>query len=170
MNNLDKMFNLLASAFVLKEPYTKGVPSKYLILKRSDKEKSFPGMWTVPGGKVHQSDYTNTPRETKEYWYNVLEKGLRREVKEESGIEIKNISYLTSLARLTTEGHGSLVLSFIAEYAGGEIELEENMVDSAWVTYEEAKSYDLIDGILDEIYLAERKLTGEKDVEWQRAV
>lgn len=92
-------------------------------------------MWTVPGGKVHQSDYTKTPRETKEYWYNVLEKGLKREVKEEAGIDIKNIWYLTSLARLTTEEHGSLVLSFIAEYNGGEICLEDNMIDYAWVTY-----------------------------------
>ncbi|MCL5094019.1 MAG: NUDIX domain-containing protein [Patescibacteria group bacterium] len=166
----NKMFNILASAFVLKKPYQKEVPSKYLILKRSNKERTFPGMWTVPGGKLHQSDYTFTKKETKDYWYNVLEKGLRREVREEAGIEIKNIFYLTSLARLTEEGHGSLTLSFVAEYADGKIKLDEDMTDHAWVTYEEAKKYDLIDGILDEIYLAERKLVGEKDVEWQRAV
>lgn len=167
--NLDKMFNILASSFVIQEPFKKGVPSKYLILKRSKNKKTYPGMWTVPSGKIRQSDYTNTPRETKDYWYNVVEKGLRKKAKEEAGVDIKNISYLTSLTRLTDEGRGCLTLSFIAEYAGGDIELEENMTDYAWVTYEEAKKYELIDGILDELYMAERKLAGETDIEWERA-
>jgi len=167
--NQEKLFNLLASAFVLKEPYKKGAPNRYLILQRSEKERTFPGMWTVPGGKMHVSDFKELPKETKDYWYNVLEKGLRREVKEEAGIDIKNIWYLTSLARIQEEGFGSVTLSFVADFAGGKIQLDDDMQDFAWVTYEEAKKYDLIDGILDELYLAERKMAGEIDAEWQRA-
>jgi len=71
---------------------------KYLITRRSPRKKRFPGMWTVPGGKMETSDYLKLPKDTEHYWYNVLERTLRREVKEEVGIEIDNIEYVTSLA------------------------------------------------------------------------
>jgi 8-oxo-dGTP pyrophosphatase MutT (NUDIX family) len=167
--NQEKLFNLLATAIILKEPYKKRTASKYLILQRSDHEKTFPGMWTVPGRKLSTKDYTDLPRETKHYWYNVIEKALKREKKEEANIDIKNIWYLTSLARVTNEGYGSLVLSFVADYADGEVKIEDDMQDFAWVTYEEAKKYDLIDGILDELWMTERTLESGKNVEWQRA-
>ncbi len=71
---------------------------KYLIVRRSATKKRFPGMWTVPGGKLETKDYLELPKDTEFYWYNVLEKVLRREVKEEVGIDIANIGYVTSLA------------------------------------------------------------------------
>ncbi len=165
-----KLFHLLATAIVLKEPYKKGISPRYLILQRAGHEKTFPGMWTVPGGKLSTDDYTDLPRETEHYWYSVMEKALKREVKEEANIDIKNIWYLTSLARTIDRGYGSLVLSFVADYAGGKVKLDDDMQDFAWVTYKEAKKYSLIDGILDELYMTERKLAGEKDIEWERAV
>ena len=70
----------------------------YLITKRSANKKRFPNMWTVPGGKLETSDYVNLPKESNNYWYNVLEKVLRREIEEEVGISVKNIVYVTSLA------------------------------------------------------------------------
>lgn len=165
----EKLFNLVATAIILKEPYKKGIPSKYLIMQRADHEKTFPRMWVVPGGKLSTKDYIDLPRETEHYWYNVLEKALKREVKEESNIDIKNIWYLTSLARVTDEGYGSLVLSFVADYASGEVKLEDDMQDLVWVTYKEAKKYDLIDGILDELWMTERTLETGENVGWQRA-
>jgi 8-oxo-dGTP pyrophosphatase MutT (NUDIX family) len=164
-----KLFHILATAIILKDPYRKNISPKYLIVQRANHEKTFPGKWTVPGGKMETTDYSQSPKETEHYWYSVLEKALRREVEEEVGIKIKNIWYVTSLARILDEGYGSVVLSFAADYSGGEIILDEDMQDYAWVTYEEAKEYDLIDGILDEIYMAERKLAGEMDVTWKRA-
>jgi len=86
-----KLFNVLATAIILKDPYSKNKKPLYLILKRSDKEKTFPGRWTVPGGKLSTDDFTTLPKETKDYWYNVIEKALRREVLEESNLKIKNI-------------------------------------------------------------------------------
>ena len=67
---------------------------KYLITKRAKTKKRFPGYWTVPGGKLETSDYINLQKDTEFYWYNVLEKVLKREVKEEVGIEINNIELL----------------------------------------------------------------------------
>lgn len=163
-----KIFNILATAIILKRPFKVGEKPIYLITQRSDSEKTFPGMWTVPGGKLGTDDYTTLPRQTEHYWYGVIETALRREVKEEVGLAIKNIWYLTSLARVQDEGHGSLVISFVADWAGGKVKLDDDMQDFAWVTYKEAKKYKLIDGILDEFLMIEKYAQGERDVEWQR--
>ena len=34
---------------------------KFLILKRSENEKAYPGMWTVPGGKLVRHEYESSP-------------------------------------------------------------------------------------------------------------
>lgn len=141
---------------------------KVLIVRRSASKKRFPKMWTVPGGKFEVEDYFNFPKDTESYWYNVLERTLRREVKEEVDLEIKNIEYLTSLAALHPDGNPSLVISCTADYSSGEVKIEEGELDNyAWVTLEEAKNYDLIDGIFDELIMADKKRRGVKE-EWSR--
>jgi 8-oxo-dGTP diphosphatase len=132
--------------------------NKYLIIKRSSAKKRFPNMWTVPGGKLETKDYLDLPKDTTDYWYNVLERTLRREVEEEVRLQIDKIEYLTSLATVHKDGSPSLVISCTAEYTSGDITLQpEEADDSAWVSVEEAKGYDLIDGILDELVLARPK-------------
>ena len=149
---------------------------KYLVTRRSPNKKRFPCMWTVPGGKLETNDYINLPKETKDYWYNVLEKVLKREVMEEVGLEIKNIEYVTSLATVhgdpsNPSGQGgvpSLVISAMADYESGDIKLQEEETDKfEWVSLEEAKNYDLIDGIYDELIMADNKRKGIK-TEWKR--
>ena len=141
---------------------------RYLITRRSPNKKRFPGMWTVPGGKLETDDYVKLPKDTKHYWYNVLEKVLRREVKEEVGININNIEYVTSLATVHADGSPSLVISCMADYVSGKIKLQEGETDDyAWVTLKEAKKYQLIDGIYDELVMAENRRKGTKS-EWQR--
>ncbi|MBI4118529.1 MAG: NUDIX domain-containing protein [Parcubacteria group bacterium] len=143
---------------------------KFLIIRRSSNKKRFPSMWTVPGGKLETDDYLKLKKDTKFYWYNVLERTLRREVKEEVGLDIENIEYLTSLATVHEDGSPSLVISCIAEYAGGEITLQEGEADSyAWVTLNDAKGHNLIDGIYDELVLAENQRANRKRAEWARS-
>jgi len=142
---------------------------KYLITKRSATKKRFSNMWTVPGGKLESKDYLELPKDTKDYWYNVLERTLRREVKEEVGIDIENIEYVTSLATVHADGMPSLVISCMADYKSGEIVLDPaESAEFAWVSLEEAKGKDLIDGIYDELAMVEAKRAG-KSFEWQRS-
>jgi len=154
-----KKFEVVITAIVAKK-------SKYLILKRSAKKKRFPGRWTVPGGHLEMEDFINRPRQSEEYWYNVLETALRREVLEEAGISIRNITYVTSLATVHKDGAPSLVISCLAGFASGSIKLQKAECDDfAWVTLEEAKNYDLIDGIYDELWQAHDLQNGQAH-EW----
>ena len=142
--------------------------NKYLIIKRSANKRRFPNMWTVPGGKMETKDYLALPKDTEFYWYNVLERTLKREVQEEVGLEIKNIEYITSLATVHEDGAPSLVISCVADYVSGEVQLQiEEADDFAWVSLEDAKKYDLLDGIYDELLMTEKHRKGIKE-EWQR--
>lgn len=158
----NKMFHEIAiTAIIIKD-------GKYLITKRSPTKKRWPNMWTVPGGRLEVSDYSNLPKDTKDYWYNVLEQVLRREVREEVGLEISNIEYVTSLATVHADGSPSLVISCMADYIGGEVTLQlEECNEFAWVSLEEAKNYDLLDGIYDELVMAQNRRNGVRS-EWQR--
>jgi 8-oxo-dGTP pyrophosphatase MutT (NUDIX family) len=156
-----KRFKVVITAIVIKD-------GKYLILKRSGNEKKFPSRWTVPGGKLTTEDYVHLPKDTPDYWYNVLERTLRREAKEEAGIEIKNIRYVTSLADAREDDDPSLVISCLAQWESGEVVTDESMVDFKWVTLEETKSVDLIEGIYEEIEIADRMIRGEKNEEWEK--
>jgi len=117
---------------------------------------------------METSDYLQLPKDTEHYWYNVLERTLRREVKEEVGIDIDNIEYVTSLATVHTDGSPSLVISCMADYTDGGIILKPDESDQyAWVDLEEAKIHKLIDGIYDELVMVENKRKGKKTL-WQR--
>lgn len=133
---------------------------KFLIAKRSEDLKVFPGKWHVPGGGISMDDYEHLTPSTKgaNQWYYVIENGLKREVKEEVGIEIGKPEYLLDLAFVRPDGIPVIVLTYFAPYAGGEIVLSEEAVEVAWVTLEEAKSYDLIDGIWGELEMVEKIL------------
>ncbi|MEK7582531.1 MAG: NUDIX domain-containing protein, partial [Patescibacteria group bacterium] len=142
-----KLFKVVITAIVVKD-------GKYLVLQRAAWEKKFPSRWTVPGGKLDTEDYIHLPKDTPDYWYNVLERTLRREVKEEAGIEISNIRYVTSLADAREGDDPSLVISCLADYASGEVVLDESMTEFRWVNLEEAKDVDLIEGIYEELEMA----------------
>jgi len=143
---------------------------KYLIARRSPKKKRFGGMWTVPGGRLETKDYLALPKDTEHQWYNVLGRTLRREVEEEVGIKINNVEYLTSIAAIRGDGIPVLIISCTAEYSEGDVTLQEDELDEyKWVTLVEARKYNLIDGIYDELVMADNKLKGIKTTEWSRA-
>jgi 8-oxo-dGTP diphosphatase len=142
--------------------------NKFLITRRSLNKKRFPGMWTIPGGKLETKDYLDLPKSTEFYWYNVLEQVLRREVSEEVGLEVTNIEYITSLATVHADGSPSLVITCIADYVSGDVTLQKDEADDfKWVNIEEAKAYNLIDGIYDELVMADNHLKAIK-TEWKR--
>ncbi len=142
---------------------------KYLIAKRAEWEKAFPGKWTVPGGKMKVLDYALRKKDTSEHWYNVLEDVARRECMEEIGMEIKDIGYITSLVYLRDDKIPCLIVSLYAELEEGEIVLDKSLIEYKWVTLEEAKEHDLIEGIYEELEMLDNLLKTGKRMVWKMA-
>ena len=131
---------------------------KYLIIKRSPNKKAFPNKWTVPGGGLETDDYVNTKPTTEQgHWYGAVVNALKREIKEEVNLEVDNIKYLLDITFINKD-IPTIILSYYCRYVSGDVKLDSDSVDYKWVTYEEAKNYDLIDGILEEIELVDQKL------------
>src|SRR3989344_3894975 len=147
---MDKELHRIASTCII---YNKD--KKYLLLQRSFEKKAFPGKWTVPGGGLTVDDYINEPKTTSDHWYFAVENSLRREIKEEAGIEAGKISYLCDMTFIRPDNIPVVVLSFHAPYKSGDIKLDEESINYAWTTYEEAKEYDLIKGLIDEIKMVD---------------
>ncbi len=137
---------------------------KYLITKRSAHKKHFPNRWTVPGGGLSTDDYTNLPRTNigDNQWYYSLTNALIREVMEEVGLEIGKPEYLLDLTFIQGDGTPGLVLSYYAEYSSGEVVLDEDATEFAWVSTDELKGYDLIEGIDEEIRMVDEILKKRK--------
>ena len=131
---------------------------KYLIVKRSPDKTVFAGRWYVPGGGLEMDDYINTPKTTPDAWYFAVENSLKREVKEETGLEVGKLNFLLDCIFIRPDNIPVVVLSYYCDYKSGDVKLNEENTDYKWVTFEEAKNYDLIEGILDEIEMVDKIL------------
>ncbi len=134
---------------------------KYLIVQRSPNKKTFPSRWTVPGGGLEVTDYLNTPKTTPDAWYYAIETSLIREIKEEAGVEVEKPSFLLDLVFIRPDNVPVVTLSYYCKWRAGDVKLNEENVDFRWVTCQEAKDYDLIEGILEEIEMVDRILEGD---------
>ena len=91
---------------------------KVLILKSSDKNEKHAGEWDLPGGHIHEGE-------------GDIE-GLKREVKEETGLDIANPEMVLD------DGRKKYYKS--REYSGT-IEISDEHTEYEWVTIEELDSY-----------------------------
>ena len=134
----------------------------YLITKRSPTKKAWPNKWTVPGGGIETTDYMNGEatyqNSESPQWYNAVETTLRREIREEVGLEVSDIQYLLDVAFIRPDGIPAIVLSFYCKYASGDVVLDEDATEFAWVSAAEAAKYELIQGIDHEILMVEERL------------
>ena len=71
---------------------------------------------------------------------------------EETDLKIKNIGYVSNLAFIRPNGFSTLIISLYAEHDEGDVKLAtDELVDYNWVTSKEAKNYDLIANIHEQI-------------------
>ncbi len=125
---------------------------KVLIVKRGMHEKAFPGKWTVPGGKLVYSEYKSFKSSAKYgQWYNLIEWLVRKEVKEEVGLQIHKPQYLCDLVFMRPDGWPVATLSYWARAKTHTVKLGKDFDEYAWVGNREVKKFDLIEGIADEI-------------------
>lgn len=136
----------------------------YLITKRALHKKSHPGKWTIPGGGLSIDDYINTPQSEhgENLWYGVLESSLKREMKEEVNLDVGKLELLTDMAFIRPDAIPVICFSYFTPYISGEVTLDDESTEFAWVSAEEAKSYDLIPGVWDEIRQVDEILKSRK--------
>lgn len=136
---------------------------RYLITKRSPTKKAWPNKWTVPGGGLETTDYMSTEatyqNSESPQWYNAVETTLRREIREEVGVEVEDVQYLLDLAFIRPDGIPAIVLSFYCKYVSGDVVLDEDATEFAWITAAEVGKYELIQGIDHEIQMVEERLS-----------
>ena len=103
---------------------------RYLMVVRSEQEEHAPGGLTFPGGKVEQAGTS----------YHILEATARREVREETGVEVNpQLTYLWSSAFTTDKGWPVVDVVFLCRYQSGEpAALQPEEVSAVqWMTAEE---------------------------------
>ena len=149
-----ELHRLVVTAIIVKD-------GKYLIVQRNQNKKAWPGLWTVPGGGMEVGDYINTPKTNADCWYYAVENTLKREVREEVGLEIGRIKYLLYLAFIRPDGIPVITLSFYCDWKGGEVKLNSENIDYKWVSYEEAKAYEVVPGLLEEIEMVDKIMKGQ---------
>ena len=133
---------------------------KYLIAKRAEWEKFQPNKWTVPGGKFRFDEYKKMPitHHDGNQRYNVVKWVLDNEVESEVGLKIHPPQYVCDLVAIRPDVP-LVVLSYWARHKSGKVILKDkSLTDYAWVTSKEAKKYNLIDGIWDELKMVDKIL------------
>ena len=149
-----ELHRLVVTAIIIRD-------GKYLIVQRNQNKKAWPGLWTVPGGGMEADDYINTPKTNADCWYFAVENTLKREVQEEVGLEIGRIKYLLDLAFIRPDGIPVITLSFYCDWKAGEVKLDSENIDYKWVSYEEAKPYEVVPGLLEEIEMVDKIMKGQ---------
>lgn len=150
-----ELHRVVSTAIIHKE-------GKYLLLQRSLNKKAFPGKWTVPGGGLEISDYINLPRTTTNHWYFAVENSLRREIKEETALEVGKLKYLCDMTYIRSDEIPTVILSFYCDWKANSVRLDEDNINYTWVTVKEAKNYDLVEGLLEEIKMVHKIIKGSK--------
>ena len=106
MNKIN--FRLAAKSFIVDD-------GKLLILKRSADDAQKPNVWEIPGGRLELGE---DPKE-----------GLRRETKEETGIEVDVVQPLNVRHFERDDGQTITMLIFLCEALSKKVELSKEHTD-----------------------------------------
>lgn len=99
---------------------------KILITRRA-LDKSHGGYWEFPGGKV------DAPEEAID--------ALKREIKEEVGIEVIHSKYLGEVKHSYHEKHINLIIYLVVNFTGT-AQCQETQLDLRWVHFNELSQYE----------------------------
>ena len=122
LNDPKYLFRVTQKALIKKE-------DKFLVLKRAMNEKSFPGLWDLPGGRLEHGEN--------------LTESLIREVKEETNFEIKVLDIIFAFSSEVKNGFGTYIV-YDSKVLSGEVKLfEGDHLEYKWVTKEELKEFEV---------------------------
>lgn len=107
---------------------------KFLLAKRAATELHMPGVWSLPGGKIDKGNEKVQP--------HIVEKTLKREIKEEVGIDIEDEVGLVYTSSFTRVDSAHVVnLTFLCRYKAGEAKALEETAEVRWFSLDELQNF-----------------------------
>jgi 8-oxo-dGTP diphosphatase len=122
-------FKIITSVVIMDEK------KRFLLGKRSMREDVFPGLWSIPGGKVE------TPLPIRD----VLEKNAKKEVMEELDVEIEITNYVQS----HSNGENKVYVIFLGKIVKGKPRPREDTDEVRWFRFEELEKEKLCPEVYD---------------------
>ncbi len=100
------------------------------------------GKWSLPGGVVKTGEE--------------LEDALKREMLEESGLEVKVDSLLSVSSRIVKNAKGEIryhfvLLDYLCKWIGGVLKAGSDASEIQWVTLDEIKDLEVTESVVDVI-------------------
>ncbi len=135
-NMEDKKHIVAITAFIKNQ---KG--DKFLIVQRGANEVAYPSKWAYVGGKLEKGEsFMQT---------------LKREVLEETGIEIEAYKrFLKDFTFVRPDGHNVVGACFLVKALTENVKISKDFEDYKWITPEELKNFEYIEGMEEEMQLA----------------
>ncbi len=117
---------------------------RILISQRSFEEEHEPGKWTIPGGKVENTD---------EVEFEILQKTIVKEVQEEVGVKIDKNKCILIQNNTFRRSNGQMVLAlvFLSKWLSGTARPLEDTNDVKWVVKEDINNYEFPPNVKDYI-------------------
>jgi 8-oxo-dGTP diphosphatase len=105
---------------------------RVLLMRRAN--PPFAGEWSIPGGGLDVGE--------------AIAEGVRRELSEETGIEVRVLDHIETFERIIRDDSGRvqyhfLILDYLCEPIGGELRAGGDATDAAWVGENEIAKYAL---------------------------
>ena len=121
--------------------------AKILLVERG--KEPLKGYWSLPGGILETGEK--------------LEAAIRREVREETGLEIEALSIFEIFERIMPDPDGRteyhyVLIDFLCRPAGGRLQAATDVSRAAWVAEQNLGEYRLTEGTLEVIERAFAKL------------
>jgi len=113
---------------------------KVLIMRRSMDEDHAKGLWDSPGGKI---EFGEDPIEC-----------LKRETREEAGIEIEVIKPLKAWSFLKNPETQIIGVTMLCKYKSGEVKLSEEHTEFKWIEPDEIEVMEALDGIKKDVLMS----------------
>lgn len=91
------------------------------------------GEWSIPGGMLELGEE--------------LAEGVRRELQEETGLDVEPLEIVATFDRITREGkrvkYHYVIVDYVCRLLGGQLQPASDVVDARWVLREEMPQYHL---------------------------